>query len=118
MTLELLDRKHADIVSALLKGLITRTQSQLAEEARQDGESLRQVVDRYEIDYAWHVMGSDRMRDACVAALESRIERTASAEEQAGVAAVLTAAAAAQASDALMSFDNDVAGHLGGLMAV
>lgn len=117
MTVALLDGKHADIVSALLKGLITRTQSQLAEEARQDGESLRQVVDRYEIDYAWHVMGSERMRDACVAALESRIKRPASAAELSGVAAVLTAAAAAQASDTLMSFDNDVAAHLDGLLA-
>jgi hypothetical protein len=117
MASELLDHKQADVVSALLKGLVTRSLSQVADEARLDGESLRQVVDRYEIDYAWHVLGSERMREACASALAARLKRPATVAEQADMAALLAAAAAAQSSDALMSFDNDVAQQLGGLLA-
>lgn len=117
MTSELLDHPQTDPVAALLKGLVTRSLSQVAQEARLDGESLRQMVERYEIDFAWHVLGSERLRDACASALALRLKRPATTAEQAAVAAVLAAAAAAQSPDALMSFDNDVAEQLGTLLA-
>ena len=116
MTVVLADRQHADLAFELVNELVVRTLSQVADEARLDGESLRQLVDRYEIDFAWHVLVSARMRDAGVAALESRLDRPASASEQSSVAAVLALAAASLPSDALMSFDNDVAAHLASLL--
>lgn len=116
MTVVLADRKHADIAFELVNDLVIRTLGQVAEEARLDRESLRQLVERYEIDYAWHVLVSDRMRDAGVAALELRLGRHASDAEKSSVAAVLSTAAASQPSDVLMSFDNDVAAHLARLL--
>ena len=116
MTVALADRKHADIAFELVKDLVLRTLSQVADEARLDGESLRQLVDRYEIDFAWHVLVSDRMHDAGVTALELRLDRTASDVEKSSVAAVLATAAASQSPDVLMSFDNDVAAHLARLL--
>lgn len=116
MTPELLDHRHAAIVAELSHSLVTRTLGQVADEARRDGESLEQMVDRYEIDFAWQVLGSGRLRSSSLAALEQRLDRPASSTEQASLVAVLAAAAAAQASDVLMSFDNDVAARLSGLL--
>lgn len=96
----------------LAEGLVTRTLVHVAEEARLDGESLKEVVERYEIDYAWHVLGSERMREAALSALETRLGRSADEAHRALVGRVLQAAAAAQPDDALMSFDNDVPAHL------
>lgn len=115
MTVALADRKHADIASMLVKHLVIRTSRQVADEARLDGESLRQLVERYEIDYAWHVLSSERMLEAGVAALELLMDRPASAAEKSSLAALLTTVAASQPADALMSFDNDVASHLASL---
>jgi len=107
---------HAELVIHVVNGLQTRTLNDFAEEARADGESLKQAVERYEIDYAWQVLGSDRMRDAAVSALEARLQRPVTEAQKARVAAVLTDAAAGQAPELLMSFDNDVPEHLAELL--
>jgi hypothetical protein len=65
-------------------------------------------VERYEVDYAWHVLGSDRMRDETVALLEAKLERPATDAQKNCVAEVLRTAAAGQSSELLMSFDSDV----------
>ena len=109
--------EHAEIVAAVVNGLSTRTLSRFAEESRQDGESLKDAFDRYEIDYAWHVLGCDRTRDAALATLERQLQQPVSAEQQACLSAVLQSAASAQPSDLLMSFDNDLAEQLAGLLA-
>lgn len=100
--------REDECLSLFTQGLVTRSMAHLAEEARLDGESLKNAVDRYEIDYAWHVLGADRTQDAVLAALESRQGHTASDAQRAWASRLLNAAAAAQAADALMSFDNDV----------
>lgn len=105
-----------DLLSRFSEGLVTRTLAQVAEEARQDGESLQDLVTRYEIDYAWHVLGSERTRQACLAALEARGAGPAPESQRVFLAALLDAAAAAQPVDALMSFDNDVPAQLGQLL--
>jgi hypothetical protein len=105
-----------DLLSRFSEGLVTRTLAQVAEEARQDGESLQDLVTRYEIDYAWHVLGSERTRQACLAALEARGAGPAPESQRVFLAALLEAAAAAQPVDALMSFDNDVPALLGQLL--
>jgi len=107
---------HAELVIHVVNGLQTRTLNDFAEEARADGESLKQAVERYEIDYAWQVLGSDRMRDAAVAALEARLQRPITDAQRARVAAALTEAAAGQSPELLMSFDNDVPEHLANLL--
>ncbi|MFN3495428.1 MAG: hypothetical protein ACK40L_13085 [Hydrogenophaga sp.] len=106
----------ADLVQRVVKLLSTRTLHQFAEEAREDGESLRDLVERYDIDYAWHVLGSQRLMDATVGALASLLHREPTAQQRAEVAAVLHAVAIGQASDQLMSFDNDLAQQLAGMM--
>ena len=103
---------HADLVECLVKQLCTRTLNDFASEARQDGESLRQAVERYEIDYAWEVLGSVRLYAATISALEARLGHSPTEVQRACAAAVLNAAAAAQACDLLMSHDNDVAEQL------
>lgn len=90
------------------QGLVTRTLAHVAEEARLDGESLKDAVDRYEIDYAWHVLGCERTRDAVLALLEARLGGPLDEARRAWVYGMLNAAALAQPTDALMSFDNDV----------
>jgi hypothetical protein len=105
-----------DLLSRFTQGLVTRTLAHVADEARLDGESLKNAVDRYEIDYAWHVLGSERLREAVLCALEARLGHPADAGQQAAVRDLLQAAAAAQPSDALMSFDNDVPAHLSQLL--
>ena len=103
---------HADLVECLVKQLCTRTLKDFAVEARQDGESLSQAVERYEIDYAWQVLGSVRLYAATISALEARLGQGATEAQRACAAAVLNAAASAQSSDLLMSYDNDVAEQL------
>jgi hypothetical protein len=112
-----LARDDDELLSQFNQGLVTRTTAHVAEEARLDGESLKNAVDRYEIDYAWHVLGSDRMQEEALAALEARLGRPVDEAQRAWVCTLLKAAAAAQPSDALMSFDNDVPEHLSGLLA-
>ena len=102
----------AHAVADLQGRLHTRTVSEFATEARIDGESLQQALERYEIDYAWHVFASDRLRDQTVSVLEARLKRSVDAAQKACVSDILRTAAAAQASDRLMSFDNDVAEQL------
>lgn len=105
-----------DLLNRFTEALVIRTAAQLAHEAREDGESLKDLVTRYEIDYAWHVLGSGRTRQACLAVLEAGGARPASDAHRALLNALLDAAAAAQPVDALMSFDNDVPAQLGALL--
>ncbi len=107
---------HAAPAARLARMLSTRTLQHFAEEARLDGESLREAVERYDIDYAWHVLASPRTRDAAVGRLEAQLQRALTDTERAEVVAALNAAAASQAPDMLMSFDNDVAQHMAELM--
>ena len=103
---------HARAVADLQSSLTTRTVGEFAAEARIDGESLQQALERYEVDYAWHVLGSDRLREQTLTVLEARLQRAANDDQKACVADILRLAAAGQASDRLMSFDNDVAERL------
>uniref|UniRef100_UPI0035AED2C0 hypothetical protein n=1 Tax=Hylemonella sp. TaxID=2066020 RepID=UPI0035AED2C0 len=107
MTLDHLVPDQAAPLACVMDALSTRTLNHFAEEARQNGESLQDAFERYEIDYAWHVLGSDRLRDATLAHLASR-QHVVTAAQKEVLAGILQAAAAAQASDLLMSFDNDV----------
>jgi len=107
---------HAELVIHVVSGLQTRTLNDFAAEARADGESLQQAVERYEIDYAWQVLGSDRLQEAAVRALETRLQQPITAAQRACVAAALREAAAGQAPELLMSFDNDVPEHLADLL--
>jgi hypothetical protein len=107
----------AESPARLARMLSTRTLQHFAEEARLDGESLREAVDRYDIDYAWHVLGASRTHDAAVAGLEARLQRTLTEEERNQVAGALKSTAAMLEPDLLMSFDNDVAQHVTELMA-
>lgn len=109
MTIQPTTPSHALAVSQLVNSLSTRTLSDFAAEARMDGESLRDALDRYEIDYAWHVLNSDRLQQETLTVLEARLKCAANDEQRACVADILKAAADAQAPDLLMSFDNDVA---------
>jgi hypothetical protein len=102
----------ADLLAHVVNSLSTRTLTHFAEEAKLDGESLSDALSRYEIDYAWHVLGSDRLRDETVAQLAALQQAPASAAQQACIAQVLQSAAAAQPADVLMSFDNDVSAAL------
>ncbi len=104
--------EHAELLAVVTQSLCTRTLNRFAEESRLDGESLQDAVARYEIDYAWQVLGSDRLRDDTLAQLEAKLGHAASAAQTAQVAEVLKAAAAGQPADELMSFDNDVAEQL------
>lgn len=106
-----------DLLARFTQGLSTRTLRHVAEEARLDGESLKDAVERYEIDYAWHVLGSQRLLDACVAALGAAVGQPVNSTQHNNVREILQAAAAAQPADNLMSSDNDVPALLAALMA-
>ncbi|MGN6828570.1 hypothetical protein [Paucibacter sp. M5-1] len=99
---------QAELQSRLIAALCTRTLNQFAAESRLDGESLRDAVERYEVDYAWQVLSSARLRDDTVARVADRLQRPLSEPLQNWIADVLSAAAAAQPPELLMSFDNDV----------
>ncbi|WP_332745655.1 hypothetical protein [Hydrogenophaga sp.] len=105
-----------DLLARFTQGLSTRTLRHVAEEARLDGESLKDAVERYEIDYAWHVLGSQRLLDACVSALGTAFGQPVNDTQQDSVREILQAAAAAQPADNLMSFDNDLPALLAALM--
>ncbi len=107
---------HDELLALVTRSLCTRTLNGFAQESRSDGESLKDAVERYEVDYAWHVLGSDRLRNETVALLEAKLGQRATGAQQACVAEVLRAAAAGQPSDLLMSFDNDVAEQLAALL--
>lgn len=108
--------EHADLLASLADGFCTRTLNRFAEESRLDGESLKDAVERYEIDYAWQVLGSDRLRDETLALLEAKLKQPATEAQKRCVAEVLKAAALGQSSDLLMSFDNDVSERLATLV--
>lgn len=99
---------HNELLASVTQSLCTRTLNRFAEESRLDCESLQDAVARYEIDYAWQVLGSDRLRDETVALLEAKLTHPATAAQKASVTAALNAAAAGQSADLLMSFDSDV----------
>lgn len=103
---------HAASMAYVMSTLSTRTLHHFAQEAKLNGESLKDAFERYEIDYAWHVLGSDRLRDATVASLARRHHHVATEAHRASLAGLLKSAAEAQAPELLMSFDNDVADHL------
>ena len=105
-----------ELLARFTPGITTRTLAHVAAEARLDGESLKEAVERYEIDYAWHVLAADRTRDAVLAAIKVRLGRPASDAQRAILVEVLQSASIAQPTDALMSFDNDLAELLGGLL--
>lgn len=107
-----------ELLDRFTQGLVTRTLVHVAEEARLDGESLKEAVERYEIDYAWHVLGSARVREATLSVLEARLGRPADAAHKVWVNEMLEGAAARQPTDALMSFDNDVPEQLGHLLSI
>ncbi|MBV1733843.1 MAG: hypothetical protein KUA38_16520, partial [Hydrogenophaga sp.] len=71
MVTETFAHGHTELVAQFVSQLTTRTLNRFAEESRLDGESLKDAVDRYEIDYAWHILGSDRMRESTVAVLKA-----------------------------------------------
>ncbi len=105
-----------DLLARFSQGLSTRTLRHVAEEARLDGESLKQCLERYEIDYAWHVLGSQRLQEACLVALAKRMVHPVSDTQRACLVDVLHCASTTQPTDALMSFDNDVPEHLAVLL--
>ena len=107
---------HDELLACVAASLCTRTLNGFAQESRLDGESLKEAVERYEVDYAWHVLGSVRMRDETVALLEAKLRQPATEAQKNCVADVLRAAAAGQAADLLMSFDNDVPEHLAAML--
>jgi len=107
---------HEELLALVVQTLCTRPLSLFAQESRLDGESLKDAVQRYEVDYAWHVLGSDRLRDETLGLLESKLMHTASETQKASLAAVLKTAAASQAPDLLMSFDNDLPEQLASLL--
>lgn len=107
---------HDELLALVAASLCTRTLALFAQESRLDGESLQDAVQRYEVDYAWHVLGSARLRNETFARLEAKLGQPASDAHKACVADVLNAAAASQSSDQLMSFDNDLLELLAALL--
>ncbi|MDR7332565.1 hypothetical protein [Roseateles asaccharophilus] len=107
---------HEELLALVAKSLCTRPLNVFAQESRLDGESLKDAVERYEVDYAWHVLASDRLRDETVALLEAKLKQPATDAQKACVAEVLKAAAAGQPSELLMSFDSDVPEQLAALL--
>jgi len=107
---------HADLLATVTQALCTRTVAGFAEESRLDGETLQDAVARYDIDYAWQVLTSDRLHNETVVLLEAKLQHPATAAQTASIAEVLKAAAAGQSADLLMSFDNDVAEHLAAML--
>lgn len=107
-----------DLVARVTRDLCTRTLNQFAQEARLDGESLQQALERYEIDYAWHILGSQRLCEATWAQLEARLQQAPSEAQKARVREVLAAAAAAQPTELLMSYDCELPEQLAGWMVL
>lgn len=116
MTQTLSVTNRDDLLNRFSHGLSTRTLRHVAEEARLDGESLKQGLERYDIDYAWQVLGSQRLQDACLATLAAHLGHAVSEAQQACLVGLLQSAATAQPTDALMSFDNDVPEQLATLL--
>ncbi len=109
---------HAESVACVMSALCTRTLHDFAQEAKQNGESLKDAFERYEIDYAWHVLGSERLREATVFSLAHRHRCVATDAQRERLAGVLKAAAEAQAPELLMSYDNDVPDRLADFLSV
>lgn len=107
---------HDELLALVARSLCSRPLGVFAQESRLDGESLKDAVERYEVDYAWHVLGSERLRNETIRLLEGKLTHTASDAQKASVTQVLKAAAAVQAADALMSFDSDVPEQLAALL--
>lgn len=107
---------HDELLALVARSLCSRPLGVFAQESRLDGESLKDAVERYEVDYAWHVLGSERLRNETIRLLEGKLSHTASDAQKASVTNVLKAAAAVQAADALMSFDSDVPEQLAALL--
>lgn len=107
---------HDELLALVAKSLCTRTLNVFAQESRLDGESLKDAVERYEVDYAWHVLGSDRLRDETISLLEAKLRRPASDVQKTCVAEVLREVAEGQPSELLMSFDSDVPEQLAALL--
>ncbi len=116
MTTPLIASAQAELLAGIVNGLCTRTLVQFAAESRLDGESLADAVERYEVDYAWQVLGSGRTCEAVVARLQSEFGLPAAEAFQPAVAEALQLAAAQQPSDLLMSFDNDLPELIAGLL--
>ncbi len=117
MTTENSVHEHTAQLAHVMNAICTRTLNHFAEEAKINGESLKDAFERYEIDYAWHVLGSDRLRDATLACLASRHSLAATDAQKASLAGLLQSAAAAQAPELLMSFDNEVPEQLADLLS-
>lgn len=107
---------HDELLALVAQSLCSRPLGVFAQESRLDGESLMDAVQRYEVDYAWHVLGSERLRNETIRLLEAKLTHAASDAQKASVTEVLKAAAAGQAADALMSFDSDVPEQLAALL--
>ncbi|MDR7269663.1 hypothetical protein J2X20_002292 [Pelomonas saccharophila] len=107
---------HDELLALVAKSLSTRPLNGFAQESRLDGESLKDAVERYEVDYAWHVLASDRLRDETVALLQAKLKHPATDAQKACIADVLKAAAAGQSADLLMSFDSDVPEKLAAML--
>ncbi len=108
--------EHAEQLAGVMSAICTRTLNHFAEEAKINGESLKDAFERYEIDYAWHVLGSDRLRDATLACLAQRHSHVATDAQRASLAGILKSASAAQAPELLMSFDNELPEQLADLL--
>ena len=80
---------HAEQVAHVVNTICTRTLNHFAEEAKTNGESLKDAFERYEIDYAWHVLASDRMRERTVAALQAKHQCAVTEAQKAGIADIL-----------------------------
>lgn len=109
-------RLHDELLALVTQTLCSRPLAVFAQESRLDGESLSDAVHRYEVDYAWHVLGSERLRNETIGRLESKLAQAASDAQKASVAEALQAAAAGQTADALMSFDSDLPEALAALL--
>ena len=116
MTTPLIASAQAELLAGIVNGLCTRTLAQFAAESRLDGESLADAVERYEVDYAWQVLGAGRTCEAVVARLQSEFGLPVAEAFQPAVAEALQLAAAQQPSDLLMSFDNDLPELITGLL--
>jgi hypothetical protein len=107
---------HADLVPQVVALLSTRTLNQFAEEARPDEESLQQSIDRYDIDFAWHVLGSQRTLDAALSAIELRLQCPLTSLQHGEAVSLLKATSLSVEPCLLMSFDNDFAQQLAELL--
>lgn len=116
MTTPLIAPAQAELLAGIVNGLCTRTLVQFAAESRLDGESLADAVERYEVDYAWQVLGAQRTCESVVSCLQSELGQAVAEALKPAVAEALQLAAARQPSDLLMSFDNDLPELITGLL--